>query len=392
MNYTAIYHISHLDLDGYSCLLLSKELSKTGACVVPFTANYGGGITARINQVKEIIINDFSLPTNSNNLSKDNADVVNVLVLITDLNLTIEQADLFNSLKELDVTADIDIKLLDHHPTGKDAFEKYPEWYHLDRDKSGTLLTYEFVHNLLGEDVLLFDKKYALYVDMVNTYDLWKKDKRDKFEMGKVATRWLSNTKHVDGVLFNGVNIGLKLHMLEELRLLMEGLKNNKTLLLENHEVVEKAVYDKERDFYKSMTVLEEGVPPTLDNYFMAIYVQHLKHEIDKNIMIYTDDEEQKEYKFFVVPNAVDFSSVGNAVLESTEAIDFIMSFNTVKGTMSFRGKGRLDLGIVASKLFPGGGGHPNASGARCKLPRELFTYEEVIKFLCEKVPAFKKQ
>ena len=70
-----LFHISHTDLDGYGCQLITKEYFKEGSF---YNANYGLEVKLTIKKVLEEII-----------LFKEEE----ILFLISDLNLTIQESN-----------------------------------------------------------------------------------------------------------------------------------------------------------------------------------------------------------------------------------------------------------------------------------------------------------
>ncbi len=69
-----VYHLSHTDLDGYSCQLITKRCFDD---IVYYNSNYGSEIDSCIDQ----ILRDIYMQGEKENL-----------ILITDLNLSMQQA------------------------------------------------------------------------------------------------------------------------------------------------------------------------------------------------------------------------------------------------------------------------------------------------------------
>jgi len=119
-----LYHLSHIDLDGYGCQLITKEYFKD---INFYNSNYGNEISQKIERIILDIEND---------------DKNTALVLITDLNLTLQQASyLDKKLKESE--KDIELLLLDHHKTGLECSQKF-QWYKLDEKRCATKITYDY--------------------------------------------------------------------------------------------------------------------------------------------------------------------------------------------------------------------------------------------------------
>ena len=76
-----VYHLSHIDLDGYGCQYLSHEAFDEINC---YNANYGPEVMARLEEIFK-------------DITKDRLDFAKSddkeLVLITDLNLTTKEGN-----------------------------------------------------------------------------------------------------------------------------------------------------------------------------------------------------------------------------------------------------------------------------------------------------------
>lgn len=98
-----LFHISHTDLDGYGCQLITKEYFKEGFF---YNANYGIEVKLSIKKVLEQILE----------YKEDE-----ILILISDLNLTFQESkdldrDVNNLIKD---GYKIKLQLLDHHISGQ---------------------------------------------------------------------------------------------------------------------------------------------------------------------------------------------------------------------------------------------------------------------------------
>src|SRR5574344_1064587 len=104
-----LFHISHTDLDGFSCQFLSsKVFQKTHY----YNANYGLEVKLSLEKVLEEIKN-----------YKDEE----LLLIISDLNLAVQESiDLDKAINTLkDDGFQITLQLLDHHITGKKSADKF---------------------------------------------------------------------------------------------------------------------------------------------------------------------------------------------------------------------------------------------------------------------------
>ena len=164
-----VYHLSHIDLDGYGCQLVSREFFDD---IMFFNANYGREVMARLNAILGHISTFkvrpstettmlFGKPVKVENKSQDNVVSASLhekfMILITDLNLTLQEAKfLSDQVSELKMSGlNIDIVLLDHHATGEESANTFP-WYYLDIHRCATKITYEYL--LENNDTLLYSK------------------------------------------------------------------------------------------------------------------------------------------------------------------------------------------------------------------------------------------
>jgi oligoribonuclease NrnB/cAMP/cGMP phosphodiesterase (DHH superfamily) len=70
------YHLSHIDLDGYSCQLV---MAQTAHIMISFNANYGAEVTERLEEIIELI-------KKIKVLEKKNKDTHDLYDKIVDLN------------------------------------------------------------------------------------------------------------------------------------------------------------------------------------------------------------------------------------------------------------------------------------------------------------------
>ena len=93
-----IYHLSHIDLDGYGCQYLSKNCFENIEC---YNANYGPEIKARLEEAISAIRRQKFLNSN---------DKKEHIILITDLNLTADESKKINHfIKKLNLNELIEL-------------------------------------------------------------------------------------------------------------------------------------------------------------------------------------------------------------------------------------------------------------------------------------------
>ncbi len=336
MNRT-IYHLSHIDLDGYSCQLIMKF---TPYKIFNYNANYG----AEVRQKLEMILENIKK-------SSDNA-----LILITDLNLTADESRWLNSeVNNLNENKkDIKITLLDHHGSGEDSANKY-EWYYLDTTRCATKITYDYV-----KEHFEFDEPTWMeaFVDVVNAVDLWKQEEVANFEYGKVCMRLVNETRELNRVMFAKEDTKYKLSLLLEATKLLG--KENAPILLD----------DKIHSLKKSFFMNDKN--NTLDN-LATKYVVELLGKARKEKTIY-----YKGYRGYLSYGVGNTSIIGNGFLTAYPEYDFIVDVS-YRGTMSLRANNKVSVAQI-SKEWANGGGHPNAAGGRIIGFKEQYRYDRVKK------------
>ena len=335
MNIQNIYHLSHTDLDGYSCQLV---MSYTPHNIKSYNANYGAEVKSRLEEILDAI--------KSSSLS--------ALILITDLNLTMEESKWLDREVNLlnDKGQNISIQLLDHHGSGEESANKF-DWYFLDTQRCATKITYDFAKENYGlQDTEWIEK----YVAIVNAVDLWKQEERSNFEFGKVCMRLISETRELNRVTFGDDDRYYKLELLKKAVEFIPQEKAN--IALDN------AIHMMKKDFFR------ENEDDTLDN-LSTEYIVKLLGQKTENMTIY-----YKGYKGFLSYGVGNTSIVGNGFLTKFDDYDFIVDVST-RGTMSFRANNKVSVSQIA-KEWVDGGGHPNASGGRILGFKEQYRYDKV--------------
>lgn len=327
-----IYHLSHTDLDGYGCQMVTNHFFEN---IEFLNSNYGKEINERINE----IISKIAI-----------SDVENNLVLITDLNLTIEQAkDLEAKIKVNQ--KEVKLLLLDHHKSGEDCAHEY-NWYYLDHTRCATKITYDFFSSLLGEN-----EKLSKLTDVINAVDIWL-DQDKEFELGKVCLGLISGAKELNRIMFPVENSQYMFNILTNIQPYFD--KTNP------HIVLDEAVHSIKKEFFK---IKDDD---TLSNLVSTYNVNILtKNKEDMTIMY-------GKYKGILTYNIGNVSIIGNDFLKKNPDYDFFMDITSRK-TISLRADGNIDVSKMAGRIG-NGGGHPNASGGLLNSFKDSFIYQNVRK------------
>jgi len=328
-----LYHLSHTDLDGYSCQYISSKYFNT---IKFYNSNYGNEITA-------------SLLSIVNSISQSRSDS---FILITDLNLNLTQCDFINleiqSLKEQGI--DVNIQLLDHHKSGMEP-SKLHSWYYLDNARSATKITYDyFIENYDNR----FEPKEVKFINAVNAADIWlEKDKL--FEFGKVGLNLISGSREINRYMFEYESNNYFMHMITSAISYID--KENA------HIALDSAIHSIKKDFLR-----QNMGDDTLEN-LKSYYIDKLLSANKDNLLI-----EYRGHIGVLTFNIGSISVVANRFLKSNKDIDFFLDIGT-RGGVSFRANGAVDVANMSKILF-NGGGHANAAGGKFEEFEETYDYK----------------
>ena len=340
-----LFHISHTDLDGYGCQLLTKEMLLKGQFKKGFfyNANYGNEVKLTIKKVLEQI-EEF----------KDEE----IFFLISDLNLTPQESkDLDRNINILnDNGFNIKLQVLDHHATGQKSADMY-HWYYLDIYRCATKIVYDY----MCEEFDAFDNEQRAWlgplVDAINAVDIWLDKEIKNFEFGKVLLMMVSKAREVNNILFSDLNREYRIHLLKESCKYLEQKDGN--ILLDNN------LHNMKKEFLKL-----NKKDDTLDNLSAKFLVKSLADIKDDLTITY------KGHKGLLTYCLGSISIPANAFLKANTDFDFFIDVGR-KGNSSFRADGKVDVSLMAEKLAKGGG-HVNASGAKFNDFKETINYEDV--------------
>ena len=334
-----VYHLSHIDLDGYGCQYLSQQCFDTIDC---YNANYGPEVPARLSEIVKKIEQDKFI----------HKDKVEALILITDLNLSTKEGAW---IEREAVRIGAKLQLLDHHATGANAAERFA-WYYLDTKRCATLITYEWLQKHYA-----FDKDFTLrdIVKAINSIDIWVSDD-ELFEYGKVMLGMISGAREIGRVLFPTQDRALKLSMIKAAKDRLKEVDAPIRLDDDLHQI--------KKAFFK------QAKNDTKDN-LVATYVTNLLSTDRQRLTI-----EYKGAKGILGYNIGNASIIGNASMVANEDYDFYMDVN-FRGNFSLRSNNKLDVSAMAAHIG-NGGGHVNASGGKIDGYKDSFVYADVRKFV----------
>ncbi|HHB93743.1 MAG TPA: phosphoesterase [Campylobacterales bacterium] len=334
-----IYHLSHIDLDGYGCQYLTTNCFDKIEC---YNANYGPEVKARLEEIITAIKRQKFINSN---------DTENI-ILVTDLNLTTKEA---NWLEKEAMGVGAKIQLLDHHGSGEKTANQFI-WYMLDTTKSATSITYNWLQKHYNFDK---EKKYEKIVQAINAIDIWISD--DKlFEFGKVGLGMISGAREINRILFPTEDRNLKLFLINWAK---EYLKKD-----DAHIALDNSLHQLKKEFFKQQ---EDN---TKDN-LVALFVSNLLSHDKQRLTI-----DYRGYKGILGYNLGNTSILGNTFLVENPDYDFYMDIN-YRGNFSLRSNNKLNVAKMAEEIG-NGGGHPNASGGKIKDYKDSFIYSDIKRFV----------
>ena len=335
-----LFHISHTDLDGFGCQLITKEYFKEGSF---YNANYGLEVKLTIKKVLSEIL-----------LYKEEE----ILFLISDLNLTFQETkDLDKEiLKLIDNGYKIKLQLLDHHISGKKSADAY-YWYYLDEKRCATKIVYDYIfEEYEGFDITVRTWLEPL-VNAINAVDIWLDYDIKNFEFGKVIMSMISKVREVNNILFADLNREFRFYLLKEAAKYLDEI--------DGHIRLDNDIHILKKEFLKL-----SKKDDTLDNLAATYLVKTLVNIKDDLTVLCNGQKGLLTYCLGSI------SIPANAFLKANPDYDFFIDINK-KGNASFRADGKIDVSLMASKIS-GGGGHVNASGGKFEDFKESIDYTEV--------------
>ena len=334
------FHLSHTDLDGYGCQFLTKRIFPNA---IFYNANYGLEVMLFIKDILDKIEH-----------TSKNEDI---LLIITDLNLTLDESkNLNHKIKKLNESGyNIKLQLLDHHGTGLKCSEKY-DWYFLDTSRSATKITYDYLYENYSKFKECCHLDFENLINSINAVDIWLENE-DLFEFGKVCMTMIAKAYEINNILFRDQNRDYKFYLLE---------KSMKYVSLENgHILLDENIYKIKKE-YLNLTNKND----TIDNLSSLYLVESLEKRKEELTVYY------KGHKGLLTFTLGGISIPANTFLKVNDDYDFFIDVSR-RGKASLRADNKLDVSVLADKLAKGGG-HPNASGLAFKDWKETILYDKV--------------
>lgn len=331
-----VHHLSHTDLDGYGCQLITSYLFET---IRYYNANYGKEVGAKLEEIIR---------------RTQESEEREFLWLVSDLNLTLQECALLEEsatrLKEQG--KEVELWLLDHHISGSECAKNHA-WYYLDNDRCATKITYEAMQERYPNRL---EPWLGELVEVVNAIDLWKEES-PHFELGKVLMRLVVETKELNRYMFDEAHREYKFEMIRESRRFLQEPRGAIGLDNAMHAMKKRALGG-------------EVESDTLDNIASNAQVALMGQRREACSLEYRG---KKGFLSYAVGN---ISVLANAFLRAYPEFDFFIDVG-MKGSVSLRANNNCDVSALSAEVF-GGGGHKNAAGGRIEGFKESFLYEEV--------------
>ncbi len=341
------FHLSHTDLDGYGCQLISKKIFPNGKY---YNANYGLEVQSNIITILEEL---------KNYKNEDN------FILISDLNLTPDESRSLNKkINHLNENGyNIKLQLLDHHITGEKSANKY-DWYYLDISRSATKIVFAYFSEHYDDFLPSCTTQFKTLIEAIDDVDIWH-DEDPYFEFGKVAMRLISHANEINSTLFPNENRAYRLSILEKALNFIDKK--------DGHIDLDDNIHHLKKDY---LNLTEQN--DTIDN-LTAKHLVYLLETKKDELTIYHNG--QKGILTFTLAN---ISIPANAFLKANKDYDFFINVGR-RGSIGLRADGKIDMSKLAQQLA-GGGGHPNASGGAFKNWKETIKYSVVKEFIEKKL------
>jgi oligoribonuclease NrnB/cAMP/cGMP phosphodiesterase (DHH superfamily) len=332
-DFNYVFHLSHIDLDGYGCQYLTTKVFENIKC---YNANYGAEVTQRLEE----IISDI----------KANPDI-KPLILITDLNLTTKEG---NALEKEALKVGAKIVLLDHHATGANASENLA-WYYLDTTRSATKITYDWLREHFNFDK---DGKYLPIVEAINAIDIWVEDSK-YFNYARVLIGMISGAREINRVVFANEDRAYKFWLIQNAKEVLDNYPLDEAPI-----VLDDKLHFIKKEFFKGIK------NDTKDNLVANYITDILTRNKDKMSVTFNGK------KGILTYSTGNTSLIGNNFLVKNEDFDFYMDVNS-RGTFSLRSNNKVDVSKMA-EILGDGGGHPNASGGKIDGYKDYFVYSKL--------------
>lgn len=360
-NYENIYHLSHIDLDGYASQLILNEFFKMNFLknnISFYNVDYGNA-----NKELNIIFKKM--------LEKKEETHY---LFITDLALNENEVKKINNFKKGNKHINVEIKALDHHKTSKKLAEDN-EWLNLDIQNCATRMTYHFLTQSFQKNKFLNNLSL-----LVQAHDLWEENSiyfnKRNFLRNTIFTFLIKypdiiKKKQIEQYLFVIKKIG-------------EKLINDITVTQ-----IQREIYDINTDFIKNK--IEDKYAKNKDlsyeeKLYRFFYLEIKKKQETELKEFYINDK--KGICLFDLGES--FQHVSKHFLKGDKSLDFVLHMKKTK-KLSLRSKKGVDVEKIAKQYF-NGGGHENASGGKLDTEEEILSQSQANNYFVNNYKNFNQQ
>ena len=324
-----LIHISHNDLDGYSCQYITNNIDFISKQY--YNINYNE-ILPTLNQVFAYMLK---------NKEKE------FLFLITDISMKSDSLKKITNFLKGNKHLKIDTKIIDHHIDTK-LLDESPIVF-ASIDYCSTKLTY-----LIYKNYVKNKEKMKEFSDIVNAYDLWL-EKNEYF----ITSKFLNN------IIFSFIKYPDQLksekrnHIFKYINKFLKRLNENESLT----KIQDKLFKDNRKIALNSINKKTNNKNMVYEEIMFFIYFNKLKPIIKNEFELINFNYKDNKYNLYICYNwdSNVFQNVSHYMLNN-KLCNLVINLKENK-TLSFRSKDKINCQIIAKDFF-NGGGHKNASGA----------------------------
>jgi len=296
-----VFQFTHSDLDGVGCAVIANIVYRN--CLQTTFVDYkASGDTGSVDDE----IRKF-LPTVA---YAENDPATRVVLLISDITPSEEVCELIDQVHKLGWVA---VGCYDHHKDKKELLGKYA-WGHYRADACGTKFLYQVFDADEHGHAKLEQQGVEAFAQAVDAYDRWQLDDPER-DRGETLNRLL---------WFLGIRTFVR-------------------------EFSQEITRDQAPDF----------------GYINSRLHDQEEEKIAKALSApVTADSDYAGHKFGVLVATANASQIGHRLLEKYPSFEYVAIVNPVKNVVQLRSRaGGFDVGVLAKRMHPHGGGHQAAAG-----------------------------
>ncbi|BDR28397.1 tRNA ligase subunit PheS family protein [Helicobacter suis] len=183
-----VFHLSHIDLDGYGCQFVSRCFFSE---IKFYNANYGREVGARLHEIITDTKKAIKMIAIGHTFRRDH-DTTHTPMFSQVEGLVVDKGVHFGHLKHI---------LEEFLQAGLEASKVYT-WSFLLTERSASKITWETLKAQYPLKEGSNKEKLELLVAMINSIDIWKEGEFG-FDLGKVCMRMIASTHDCYALLWN---------------------------------------------------------------------------------------------------------------------------------------------------------------------------------------------